>query len=73
LKLERNATNEVKKIDKLLSDARATETPTQLCPENLEHSNGEETGRDETPKREGPTTNKKQRNATLTVAVLAQL
>jgi len=46
LKSQRNATNEVKKIDKLLSDVRATETPTQLCPENFEHSNGEETGRD---------------------------
>ncbi len=28
LKSQRNATNEVKKIDKLLSDVRATETPT---------------------------------------------
>jgi hypothetical protein len=46
LKSERNATNEVKKIDKLLNDLRATETPTQLCPESLEHSNGEEKGRD---------------------------
>ncbi len=36
----------MKKVDKLLSDVRATETPTQLCPESLERSNGEEMGRD---------------------------